>query len=110
MPGPDAVPTVRAVDVAADAFLLDVREDDEWAAGHAPGALHIPLSSLPARSAEIPLDREVVVVCRVGGRSAQAVAWLNEQGWTTANLDGGMYAWAAARRPLESDSGAPTIV
>lgn len=105
-----AVPSIRPADVADDAFVLDVREDDEWVAGHAPQALHVPLGELPARAAAVPVDREVVVVCRVGGRSAQAVAWLNGQGWSTVNLDGGMQAWAAAGRPLESAGGSPTVI
>lgn len=90
----------------ADApVLLDVREDDEWRAGHAPGALHVPLQEVPARLAELP-DAPLAVVCRVGARSAQAVAWLAAQGVDAFNVDGGMQAWEAAGRRLVSDSGA----
>jgi rhodanese-related sulfurtransferase len=81
--------------------LLDVREDDEWAAGHAPGAKHIPLGELPARVdelAELPEDQPVYVVCRSGGRSARAAAWLNASGWDAVNVDGGMKSWAAEGR------------
>jgi rhodanese-related sulfurtransferase len=67
---PVAVPEVLSTDLPAGAFLLDVREDDEWAAGHAPGALHIRLGELGARTAELPGDREVYVICRTGNRSA----------------------------------------
>ena len=58
------VPTRARAEVADDAYLLDVREDDEWAAGHAPGAHHLPMMELPARLAEMPTDGDVVVVCR----------------------------------------------
>ncbi|MFH1474756.1 MAG: rhodanese-like domain-containing protein, partial [Chloroflexota bacterium] len=55
----------------AGAFILDVRQPEEWAAGHIPDATLIPLGDLPARLAEVPNDRQVVVVCRSGNRSAQ---------------------------------------
>jgi rhodanese-related sulfurtransferase len=95
---------VQAADVAGEAFLLDVREDDEWSAGHIEGALHVPLMTLPQRMAEVPSDREVVVVCRVGGRSEQAVHFLVQNGIDAFNLDGGMFAWEAAGRPIVSGS------
>ena len=101
------IPTVQAGDVAADATVLDVREDDEWAAGHIAGATHVPLSELPGRAADIPGTDPIVVVCRVGGRSAQVTAWLAAQGRDVVNLEGGMYAWEAAGRPIVTDSGAP---
>jgi rhodanese-related sulfurtransferase len=100
------VPTVAAADVAEDAFLLDVREPMEWDAGHPPGAHHVPMMELPARLAEVPGDRDVVVVCRVGARSAQVVAYLIHNGRDNVrNLDGGLYAWAAAGRPLVDEGG-----
>lgn len=105
------MPTVSVADVAGDAFLLDVREEDEWIAGHAPDAVHMPMMQIPARIGEIPADRDVVVVCRVGGRSAQVVAFLRQNGRArTINLDGGMSDWAAAGRPMVSeDGGAPRV-
>ena len=93
-------------EVPDGAFLLDVREDDEWTAGHIPGAVHVPMMEVPARTDELPDDRDVVVVCRVGSRSAQVVAYLHQQGWTRAiNLDGGMTSWDAAGRPMVSEDG-----
>jgi rhodanese-related sulfurtransferase len=99
------VPEVEARLVGAGAHIVDVREPDEWRCGHIDGAHHIPLRDLMARVGEVPADREVVVVCRVGARSAQAVAWLNAQGRETVNLGGGMAAWAAAGRPMVSETG-----
>ncbi|HEX6968538.1 MAG TPA: rhodanese-like domain-containing protein [Micromonosporaceae bacterium] len=105
------VPSVTVPDVADDAWLLDVREADEWAAGHAPGAHHLPMTELPSRLADVPLDGEVVVVCRSGRRSAQVVAYLIQRGWENVrNLDGGMQEWAAAGRPLTNESGTPPRV
>lgn len=97
---------MTVADVPASAFLLDVREDDEWQAGHAPGAVHLPMMEIPARMTEVPQDREVVVVCRVGGRSGQVVGYLMQQGFgNVTNLDGGMMSWAAAGRPVVSENG-----
>lgn len=93
---PDPLPEGLAV--------LDVREPFEWAAGHIDGALHIPLGDLPARLAEVPTT-QTLVVCKVGGRSAQAVAWLSQQGREVVNLDGGMLDWAGAGRALVSEDG-----
>lgn len=102
---------MRAEDVPADAYLLDVREDDEWVAGHAPGAHHLPMMDVPARMAEVPADGEVVVVCRMGGRSAQVTAYLVNQGWDNVrNLAGGMEDWAARGRPVVSEDGTPARV
>jgi rhodanese-related sulfurtransferase len=96
------VPTAAVADLPQDGIaLLDVREDDEWAAGHAPGAKHIPLGELPARVgelAELPDDQPVYVVCRSGGRSARATAWLNASGWDAMNVAGGMKSWEAEGR------------
>lgn len=102
-----SVPTVFVTDLADHAVLLDVREQHEWDAGHAPGAVHIPLMDLPHRLDELPDDSDTLaVVCRSGGRSARAVAWLVQQGFDVANLDGGMRAWAAAGKPMAAVSGA----
>lgn len=99
------VPAVDAAAVPDDAYVLDVREPAEWEAGHAPGANHVPLGELAARVAEIPQDREIYVVCRVGARSAQAVAALNGAGWRATNVGDGMQGWASAGRPMVSEGG-----
>jgi rhodanese-related sulfurtransferase len=105
------IPTIQADQVPADAYLLDVREPDEWVAGHAPDAVHLPLMDIPARLEEVPRDGEVVVVCRMGGRSAQAVMYLMQNGYdNVVNLDGGMRDWAAAGKPMVSEDGRPARV
>lgn len=104
------VPTVEVPDVPAAAVLLDVREDDEWTAGHVPGSLHLPMGDVRGRLAELPADHEVVVVCRSGHRSAHVTAYLVGFGRRARNLDGGLQAWVAAGRPLVSESGAPARV
>lgn len=97
---------VPAAQVPENAYLLDVRENDEWEAGHAPDAVHIPLGALGERVEEVPKDQKVYVVCRAGGRSAQAAQALNRAGWDAVNVAGGMQDWSAAGRPMETDSGA----
>jgi rhodanese-related sulfurtransferase len=89
------------------ALLLDVRNDDEWAAGHAPDATYVTLSQVPTRIDELPDDRRIVAICRSGARSAKATEFLIAQGYDTVNLGGGMRAWAAAGLPVVTDDGAP---
>lgn len=108
---PAEVPDVTPDLLSDEVYLLDVREHDEWDAGHAPHAHHIPMREIPARLAEVPTVGEVVVVCRVGGRSAQVAAYLAAQGWeNVANLDGGMLAWEASGRSVVADTGLPARV
>ncbi|BCL14782.1 sulfurtransferase [Micromonospora sagamiensis] len=105
--GPE-IPTVTVNEITDSTYLLDVREDGEWAAGHAPGAHHLPMMELPARLAEVPTDVDVAVICRSGGRSGHVVAHLVQNGWNRVrNVEGGMQQWAAAGRPVTTDSGAP---
>lgn len=105
-----SVPEVPASAVPEDAWLLDVREPYEWEAGHVPDATHIPLMQLGQRTEEIPKDQTVYVICRSGNRSARATAALTGAGWQAVNVGGGMNDWAAAGRPMVSDSGAaPTV-
>jgi len=92
-----------------DAILLDVREENEWEAGHAPMASLIPLAELPDHLDELPRDRLIICTCRSGGRSLRAATFLGENGFDVANLSGGMMAWFAEDLPFESDSGDATI-
>ena len=101
---------VPAAEVPADALLVDVREPDEWTAGHAPGAMHIPLGQLGARYTEIPHDGRVYLICRAGSRSSQAAHALAGAGWDVVNVSDGMTGWAAAGRPMTNESGAAPFV
>lgn len=103
--------TVTPKDVADDAVVLDVREQDEFDAGHAPAAVHIPLADLPSRVGELPeVDGDLPVVCRSGGRSSRAVQWLAAQGYDVANVDGGMKQWAADGKTVIAESGDAAII
>ena len=107
---PGQVPSVRPGEVGAGATILDVREDDEWVAGHIAGSTHVPMSEILLRVAEVPAADPLLVVCRVGARSAQVAAWLRGEGRDARNLTGGLLAWTAAGRPLVTDSGAPGTI
>jgi rhodanese-related sulfurtransferase len=96
--------------VEKGAFLLDVREPDEWQAGHVPGAVFIPMASVALRVGELPTDRTIVVMCRSGGRSGVVTEELEGLGLAAVNLAGGIQAWAAEQRPVVTDSGAPGTV
>jgi rhodanese-related sulfurtransferase len=104
------VPAIDAAEVPEEAYLLDVRQPDEWEAGHAPTAVHIPMGELSDRAAEVPRERDVYVICRSGARSAQVTAALNNAGWQAHNVDGGMKRWAEAGRPLVNDSDSAPFV
>ena len=99
--------SVADVPVAFDAsvILLDVREDDEWQRGHAPGARHVPMGDVPARIAELDTDATLYVVCHAGGRSQRVAEYLSRNGYEPINVEGGMLAWAAAGRPVVTDDG-----
>ncbi len=103
---PDTVPEVMSPDLPAGAYLLDVRGDDKWAAGHAPDAVHVRLSELGARYGELPRDREVYVICRTGHQSAYAAQALGGAGLNTINVADGMTGWAVALRPMISETAA----
>jgi len=91
--------------------VLDVREPVEWHHGRIDGAVHVPLTQVPGRLEELPRDRQLLVVCKVGGRSAQATAFLREKGFEAINLAGGMLEWSAAGRPMVGDGdGDPLVV
>ncbi len=92
------------------ALLLDVRTAEEWEAGHVEGSTWIPMAELVARRAELPGDRELVVICRSGGRSAKATEALVKWGYHAANVAGGAQAWVSAGYPLVRDDGSPGVV
>ena len=87
----------------AGAFILDVREPQEWDQVHIPDATLVPLGQLPDRLSEIPKDQEVVVVCRSGNRSATGRDILLKAGYTTVtSMAGGMNQWQAAGYPTKA--------
>lgn len=81
--------------------LVDVREVQEFRAGHVPGAVNIPLGLLPVRLHELPGDVEVTVICQSGNRSMQACLWLAQQGRRGVNVHGGTGAWVLSGKPVE---------
>lgn len=85
--------------------LLDVREPDEWASGHAPGAIHIPLGEVSERIAELDPDLQILVMCRSGARSERATQYLNHFGYEATNLDGGILAWQEVNLPIVVEDG-----
>ncbi|MEU7514081.1 rhodanese-like domain-containing protein [Streptomyces sp. NPDC042898] len=89
-----------AAELAHDAFVIDVREPDEYTAGHVPGARSTPLSALGAVLGQLPGDRSVYVICASGNRSAWAAEHLATLGVDAVSVAGGTAAWARAGRPL----------
>jgi len=85
---------IAAVD--AGGWLLDVRERNEWADGHAPTAHLIPMSEFSARVDEVPADRTIITICHSGARSARVVGALVGAGYDAVNVVGGMMAWQSA--------------
>jgi rhodanese-related sulfurtransferase len=106
---PDLDPD-QAVDLLRQgaAVLLDVREPEEWAAGHAPWAEPLPLGQVAPAS--VPQDRPVIAICRSGNRSGKAADALAAAGVQVHNLAGGMKAWAQAGLPIVTDDGEPGTV
>jgi len=114
-PEPPSVPGLGPEEarrlVGTGAILVDVREDDEWDAGHAPDAIHLAMGLVADRMGELPSDRTVVCVCRVGGRSGAVAAALGGAGYDARNLEGGMLAWEQAGLPVVlSDGGTGRVV
>jgi rhodanese-related sulfurtransferase len=100
-----SVTQVRPDEVGAGATILDVREDDEWLAGHVQGSIHMPMGEVMERWGEVRAADDLVVVCRHGVRSYQVAAYLTGAGIDAVNLDGGLVAWSRAGRPLVTDDG-----
>ena len=98
------VPEINIAEAArrreAGTPVIDVREPDEYAEGHVPGAPSIPLGTVPERVDEVPSDGEVLVICKSGGRSRQAVELLRDQGIDAVNVAGGTTAWVEAGHPV----------
>jgi hydroxyacylglutathione hydrolase len=100
----------RRVD-AGDALLVDVREPDEWRAGHVAGAAHIPLGEIASRAVALPKDREILLICRTGNRSAMAQERLEQAGVANvANVEGGRLTGWSTASPLPRERGQTVII
>jgi rhodanese-related sulfurtransferase len=87
--------------MSAGAFLLDVRQPDEYVEAHVPGARLLPLDDVPVRAGELPADTEILVICRSGARSHRAAEYLIDQHHLTAvNVAGGTLAWIESGRDI----------
>ncbi|GLC87277.1 rhodanese-like domain-containing protein [Lysinibacillus piscis] len=89
----DTTELLALLDANEDLNIIDVREDDEVAQGMIPGAQHIALGTIPERLAELDTAKPYIIVCKVGGRSANACMYLEAQGFDVTNLEGGMMAY-----------------
>jgi rhodanese-related sulfurtransferase len=85
-------------------FLLDVRQPEEYRAGHIAGATLIPLGELAGKVTQLPGDREIICVCRSGNRSHSATHQLQAAGFKAVNLQGGMLAWTRQGLPVKKGS------
>ncbi|MGY5765591.1 rhodanese-like domain-containing protein [Brachybacterium sp. DNPG3] len=102
--------SIAPTELPEGAQLIDVREQDEWDAGHAASARHVPASTLMEHLDELPEDGELYIVCRSGGRSAQVSQWLNANGYEAINVVGGMDLWFESGLPIVSDGDAEAYV
>jgi len=95
--------TIAELDNRESTPLVDVRERDEFANGHVPGAVNIPMSEIGGRLDELPAEA-FDVICQVGGRSARVAQALEERGYDVTNVEGGTGEWIAAGKPVEKPS------
>ncbi|MEE1783139.1 rhodanese-like domain-containing protein [Streptomyces sp. SP17BM10] len=112
-PAPGQTTATDAHGLARDgAVLLDVREAAEYAAGHAPGAVHLSLVALAAGAPLPPAceGRTVLAICRTGHRSQRAAELLVTRGITALNVVGGMTAWAYTGLPVTTPGGDAGLV
>lgn len=103
-PPPPIVPEIDVDELdrarSTAAAVIDVRQPEEYDAGHVPGARLIPLSEVPGRLGEVPADGEVLVICQTGARSARATDFFRRQGIEARNVAGGTKAWVESGRPV----------
>jgi rhodanese-related sulfurtransferase len=98
------VRATEAIELAKNgAWVLDVREQDEWDRGHSPLTHLLPMSTLTERLSEVPVDQKVLVVCHAGSRSLRVTKALQDAGYDAVNVAGGMLAWADAGGEIVSD-------
>ncbi len=90
--------------LATGGRVVDVRETDEYEAGHVPGAVHVALGTVPDRVDAFAGEGPTYVICKSGGRSLRACEFLAGQGVQAINVAGGTMAWVAAGRPVVEGS------
>lgn len=101
------ITTAALAELGSDAYVLDVREPDEYAAARIPHAVSVPMSQIGDRLEEVPKDQTVYVVCGSGGRSARVIEALQSRGWSDlVNVEGGTKGWIAEGHP--ADHGEPS--
>ena len=100
----------QAKDLLNQAVFLDVREPEEYEAGHIERSTHIPIGQIAQRVEEVPTDRSIVVVCQIGQRSALVADFLTQRGLDAQNLEGGLEAWMAEGLPLRSGTEGSRVV
>jgi rhodanese-related sulfurtransferase len=105
--GPEEIPPERLAELleSGEADVIDVRTDEERAAGHIPGTRHVAFEVLPGESASLDHSRLVVFYCRSGDRSKSAAEAFAASGWHAASVAGGLLAWVDEGRPLEPEDG-----
>ncbi len=102
-----SVSATESLDLLRDgAILVDVREQNEWDAGHAAEAIHVPLAAIAAQAEALRSHDRIVVICRSGRRSATVVDQLRSLGIEAINLSGGLLAWQESGQGVVRDDGA----
>ena len=110
-PHAPAVSADKAMEMLKEgAILVDIREMDEWSAGHAPTAIHIPMGELGTKATELSATSQILFICRSGRRSDHAVGALVKAGYDAINLTGGMQAWQQAGGAVVRDDGSTGTV
>jgi rhodanese-related sulfurtransferase len=102
---PEVSPSEAQQLIASGAQLVDVRTDTEYAAGHVPGALHVPLADVRSEAAGLDREKPLVVYCRSGERSGMAADAFAASGWDAHSIEGGLLQWSEEGLPLEPEGG-----
>lgn len=90
--------------LAADAFVMDVREEWEFESGHVPNAHHIPLNSIPEQLTTLPREQQIWIICQSGGRSMTAANYLEAQGFDVVSVAGGTGSWIASGKQVSLEA------
>jgi len=94
------ISAVELMAIYRNVSVVDVRDHEEYISGHVPGAIHIPLPTIPLRFSELDKSKTHYVICEAGGRSAQACTYLSQQGYDVINISDGTGAMRMMGAPL----------